>query len=262
MRSWFSVLSVAALSAFAISPPVPTSAAAAMEGGVDATWERAEIWVKPPSGGFFSSHMDDRRLHARLGEDGKLPTVIFFDDCGANRKMAGWHYARFLARAGFAVILPDSFARQGRPITCEHWQLTPLPGAPVSEVHALRLEEIGHALARARALPWVDTDNLFLMGHGEGGDALAAFPSDGVRARVLSATRCPFGIHAPEDTAMLFVASEHDRLFAGKPADACVGEAGGRRFEMTLFPGYQHDTSSLSAARDAVTAFLIRQLAK
>ena len=124
---------------------------------VKKTWEKAEIWVKPEDGSVINSHMDDIRLQDRLILDGrKLSTVIFFHDCGKNRKLAGWHFARFMARAGFAVILPDSFARTERPETCTHWQFLPLAEAPLNQVHALRKAEIAEALESVRTLEWVD----------------------------------------------------------------------------------------------------------
>jgi len=225
------------------------------------TWEKAEIWVKPAGGGLINSHMDDQRLHQRLIKAGrKLPTVIFFHDCGKNRKLAGWHYARFMARAGFAVILPDSFARSNRIETCSHWQFRPLAGAPFDKVHALRKSEIAHALTMVGKLGWADTKNLFVMGQGEGADALAAYDGTGYGARVVSAALCRWGINGPTDVPTLVIASQDDRLFNGADAASCATMAGERSVEINLLPGYQHDTSSLPEARDAVIAFLRRQI--
>lgn len=220
------------------------------------TWERAEIWVKTDQG-FFASHMDDPILRQRLNSAGtKYPTVLFFHDCGKHRKQAGWHYARFMARAGFAVILPDSFARPGRPETCEYWQFKPLANAPTSQVHTLRQEEISHALKQASTLSWVDTNNLFAMGHGEGGDALAAYTEGGYRVRVISGALCPQGVEGPVDIPTLTVASRDDRLFRGERADSCMRKGEGRSFRNVLFDGAQHDTSSLPEAREVVIQFL------
>jgi len=226
-------------------------------GGLSNTWDKAEIWVRPADGGFISSHMDDKILRQRLaGSAKKYPTVLFFHDCGKNRKLAGWHYARFLARAGFAVILPDSFARRERPETCTYWQFKPLANAPAKQVHTLRRQEITHALEKIKTLSWVDGKNLFIMGHGEGGDALAAFEGGGYRARVISGALCPWGVQGPKDIPVLAVASRDDRLFKGAPADSCAKQAGGRPFNTVLFDGYQHDTSSLPEARQTVIEFL------
>lgn len=229
--------------------------------GLQQTWDKAEIWVKPEGGGLINSHMDDQRLHQRLIRSGKkLPTVIFFHDCGKNRKLAGWHYARFMARAGFVVILPDSFARPDRPETCSHWQFLPLADAPLEKVHALRKAEIAHALATARQLSWVDTRNLFVMGQGEGADALAAYDGKGYKARVISGALCRWGVNGRLDIPIMFVASRDDRLFAGAEADSCASKAGIRPVLNKLIAGYQHDTSSLPEARDAVIKFLIHQI--
>ncbi|MBL6932001.1 MAG: hypothetical protein ISR45_03560 [Rhodospirillales bacterium] len=232
----------------------PTLAGA--DTGLARTWEKAEIWVRTAEG-FFSSHMDDAILLERLNGAGKkYPTVIFFHDCGKNRKQAGWHYARFMARAGFAVILPDSFARPDRPETCEYWQFKPLDDAPLGKVHALRKAEISHALMNAKKLKWVDTSNLFAMGHGEGGDALAAYTDSGYKARIISGALCKWGVGGSKDKPTLSLASREDRLFQGQAADTCANKTDGYPLQTILFDGFQHDTSSLPQARETVIDFL------
>ncbi len=244
-------LPILALLAALLTPAITRA-----DDGLARTWEKAEIWVRT-SEGFFASHMNDQILRDRLDKAGKeFPTVIFFHDCGKNRKLAGWHYARFMARAGFAVILPDSFARPDRPETCRYWQFLPIPDAPTEEVHTLRKSEISHALKMVRGLKWVDPDNLFVMGHGEGGEALAAFGQGGFKARVISGALCKWGIDGPRDIPMLAIASQEDRLFEGQAANSCATKAQNYSIETKLFDGFQHDTSSLSQARETVIQFL------
>lgn len=249
--AWFLVIAVL------VNSPVWASA----DPDLERTWDNAEIWVKPGGENLINTHMDDQTLQQRLIDAGrKLPTVIFFHDCARNRKLAGWHYARFMARAGFAVVLPNSFARESRAETCGYWQFNPLPGAPVEQVHAQRKAEIGHALAKVRELSWVDGSNLFVMGHGEGGDALAAYSGDGYQARVISGALCHWGVNGNATAPMMVVASRDDRLFDGADAEACVKKAGDYSVHIKILEGYQHDTSSLSEARDAVIDFLTLQI--
>ena len=161
---------------------------AADDQGIQDTWDRAEIWIHPKPFGFCNGRLSDPQVQSvlrQLPAVSKLATVIYLHGCGF-RKAAGWTLARWLVKAGYAFIMPDSFARAGRPETCNNWTHERLPGAPGEAVYRMRQEEIQNAVEQVRALPWVDTENLFFMGHDEGGDAVAEYPGGGLRARVIS----------------------------------------------------------------------------
>ena len=225
----------------------------------ETTWDRAEIWAPPAIAGVFRTNMDDGALHTRLLEKGvKLPTVVFLHGCTPGRKPAGWTMGRTLARAGYAVILPDSFLRTDRPATCNRWTFEPVANTDRHAVLALRQEEIALALDRVRALPWVDDKNLFLMGYDEGADALAAWHGAGVNARVLISTRCPIGLNAPH-TPTLTLGGTDDVIDCVQPLSACASQG---PTEQVNFETTFHDLTGLPAAREEILAFLARHRAK
>jgi len=134
----------------AISIPETSShvlAAAIKE--VQRTWDRAVV-VFEIDGAGTHGRMNRQYVQeeiAKIPPGTKLPTIIFFHGClglGIEPSLFGK-----LARWGFAVFAPDSFARTGREHTCYSGESQPL-----------RHEEIRYAVARARMLPWVDADNL------------------------------------------------------------------------------------------------------
>jgi dienelactone hydrolase len=235
----------------------------AATGDLEQTWERAEIWIHPLPFGSCNGRLDDVEVQSvlkRLPAETKIPTVIYMHGCAAQLKPAGWTYARWLVKAGYAVIMPESFARGDRPKTCDPWRRQRFADAPTERVHAMRLEEIGYALEQARKLPWVDQENLFLMGHDEGGNAVAAFAGDGFKARVISSATCSRGIGAAPGTPILAAASDGDDLLGGAPADSCarLGDGQGTPVESLVLKGYIHDLSGLVDAREKIIDFLGR----
>jgi hypothetical protein len=185
----------------AISIPETSShvlAAAIKE--VQRTWDRAVV-VFEIDGAGTHGRMNRQYVQeemAKIPPGTKLPTIIFIHGCSG-----GIPHSFFgkLARWGFAVIAPDSFARTGREPTCHSMASQPL-----------RHEEIRYAVARARMLPWVDADNLILMGHSEGGNAVTYFGGDGFKARVASGTSCWRGVRV--SSPLLVVNSSKDKALA------------------------------------------------
>jgi dienelactone hydrolase len=78
-------------------------------------------------------------------------------------------YIGLLAGAGYAVLIPDSFARKGRLKSGDPKRHRGIAGAPFKRIMEMRLEEIRYATEQAGRFPWVDKENLFLMGHSQGG---------------------------------------------------------------------------------------------
>jgi dienelactone hydrolase len=239
-------------------------AGAARAGGVAPTFDRAEIWIHPPGMPFCNSRLDDPLVTgalARLPSTVKLPTVVFMHGCSF-RKGAAWTYARWLTQRGFAVIIPDSFQRPGRPKTCDPWTLRFLAEAPHDEVYAMRREELAHALERVHALPWVDPNNVFLMGDDEGGDVVAAWDGGGFNAYVISGAACARGFRLPVAAPVLVVASAEDPMLVGGEPTACLeaAAAAGRSVESLIVPGFWHDVSGVEDVRAVLQDFLARHL--
>ena len=238
------------------------TAFAAEDGELRRTWDRAEIWIHPKPFGFFNGRLIDDEVQSvlrRLPAETKLPTVIYLHGC-AYRKPAGWTYARWLVKAGYAVIMPDSFQRPNRPKTCDLSTRWRDPDAPYDDIQRMRQEEIRYAVEQVKTLSWVDQDNLFLMGHDEGGDAVAAYAGDEFKARVISGATCSRGLAGRPGLPTLALASEADAWFEGAPPDSCARLAASRgmAIESLTVPGFWHDLSGIADAREAIIDFFLR----
>lgn len=223
------------------------------------TFDAARVMIRV-DGQLIEGEMRHQRLRerlARLGE--RRPAVVFVHGC-AGLGRGNLRYMRLLARAGYAVIAPDSFARRYRPETCLPSQRRPIPGAPFRRVGQMRQEEIRHAAHRVRSAPWADQRNLFLMGHSQGGTAVAAYEGDVFRARIISGSTCARGVRVPPGTPVLAFYSKDDRWRRGRPADRCLRRARlrGVAMEFHLFEGRAHNLSRNRAARRLILDFLAR----
>ena len=223
----------------AISIPAdsPQVIAAAIK-EVQRTWNRAVVAFVLNGVGTLgrmnAPHVQEKLVKFPPGV--KLPTIIFIHGCNG---FAGQEsFFGKLARWGFAVIVPDSFARTGRVATCGSGMARPL-----------RQEEIRYAVAQARLSPWVDADNLILMGHSEGGDVVTNFGGDGFKARVVSGTGC---VGVSDSSPLLVVNSAGDIWLAG--GDLCHRKAD----EYVRLPGPSHWPWPHPDAEKALIGFLSR----
>ena len=134
------------------------------EGQLERTWRAARVWVPgaalpTPQPAPLSGRLDalSDRLD-RLSATASVPVVVYAHDCaGLGPELAVW--GDRLARQGYAVIAPDSFARSGRAPTCA-------PG----DVDGLltRETEIRYAVRQVRTQSWVRQRAVFVLGVGQG----------------------------------------------------------------------------------------------
>ena len=213
------------------------------EADIASTWTQARIYLPR-----VSSYVRP----ADVSVIQKLPTVVFLHGCtGLTAGNARW--ARTLTSAGYGVVAADSFARSYRRSNCD--PKTYLTGA-FPAAGTMRQEEIQYALKSLRAAPWADERNLFLMGHSEGGAAVASWQGGRFKAQIISGSRCRGGLLAPPRIPVLVIAFVHDP-WDGNYHRTCAIWFGGRESasEM-LLPGSGHDTSQSHEAQRAVLDFL------
>lgn len=238
------------------------------EMGVRPTWERGYIRIDLKDEGLIAGRLDNPILRegmARLLKGKKLPTAVYAHGCSGlvrYRNIMGGHrrYIRLLAGAGFAVLIPDSFARKGRPQSCDPKRHRGIPGAPYRRIMEMRLEEIHYAAEQAGRFSWVDKENLFLMGHSQGGTAAARYSGLEFRAHIVSGSICRGGLRVPSGTPVLSIYSKNDPWLRGRSPDGCRNEARkrGRPIEFHLFPGDAHNLSKNGRARSLILDFLER----
>lgn len=183
-----------------------TTLAAAYSAGTAATWERAQV--------FLPDTAEPATLDAIPG-NARYPVAIFLHSCaGISGEEHDW--ARLLASEGLLVILPDSYARPGRPSNCGDISIH---GGPHPEVHAWRQDEIDYAREQLASQSWFDGKTLFLMGYSEGAIAAVRSPRDGFTGVIATSWTCTdsespalAGIALPSHTPLLTLMHEADSV--------------------------------------------------
>jgi dienelactone hydrolase len=209
------------------------------------TWDDAQVrlvYGDIGASGYLNAPGNVRDL-SRLPEGVKFPTVIYLHGCRGLDW--GYHFNIMgpLMELGFAFIAPDSFARTNRSSVC---------GMGRRDVFSYRASEAKYAAEKARELPWVDANNLFLIGHSEGGAGVAAYIGDQFNAMVISGFHCPDGIKSGIPT--LAVASRNDRWLPGQH-DVCLTAQ-----ERLIEPGSAHNVLRDNEVADRVIKFISKYL--
>ena len=181
------------------------------------SWQAALVRVPRPDGGSVSVTVTDLIDMPASGQ--RLPTVIYLHGCsgvwyGTHDRMT------FLADNGFLVIAPISLAREKYPQSCDE---ETHQGALYRPTLRMRQHDAGHAIEKARSLPLVDPDNIFLVGLSEGGITTATFqpanPRQKIKARVVEGWTCQAGwpeykgIAATEQEPVLTLVGADDPWF-------------------------------------------------
>jgi len=222
------------------------------------TWEEARVFlpprVPPPSG--THPYLLPLKPAKVPPQDHPLPTVLYLHGCTGFIPWYDGNWAETLTAAGYAVVMPTSLAREYRPTNCDP-ETQKAERAP--QVHEMRLEEIKYALAKLRRLEWVDQQNLFLMGHNEGGIAAARWSGSEFNGHIISGWKCThpegwlFGVHAPRTTPVLAINHQYDPWYLGPLDGSCARRDNDREI---ILPGPGHETADSPEAREAVVQFL------
>lgn len=232
------------------------------------TWNRAVVWVPTGPGKSRRVTMEELvEIHTDI--DHKLPTAIYLHGCaglwaGSSRRM------KFLADNGFLAIAPASFARKKYAMSCDpriH------KGGFYRKIGTLRRIDAGHAIDRAKALPFVDGDNMLLLGLSEGGQTTASFYSlskdRSVKARIIEGWLChthwseDAGVNAPPSEPVLALLGINDPWFVGwydTPRDCgsfMNKENGSKSVVYKTGPlSYKHELLESRVVQKEVLAFL------
>ena len=185
---------------------------------LERTWLAARVRIPKPNGGYVSTTVKELNRGSRTIA-GTWPAVIYLHGCTG---VWSGTYTRinFLARNGYAVIAPVSFARQKYPKSCDPERHQ---GAFYRSTLLMRQNDAGYAIAKAKTLPWVDRDNVYLMGLSQGGITTATFfsarPEKSLRARIVEGWTCHDGwveykgINAPDNEPVLTLVGGRDPWF-------------------------------------------------
>ena len=185
---------------------------------LERVWQASFVRIPRVNGEILKSTIADLDTSA-INFAKKIPTVIYMHGCsgywaGTIRRID------FLAANGFAVIAPPSFARKKYPKSCD---VNLNQGGFYRDTIRIRQNDAGYAIQQAKKLPWVDDNNVFLMGLSEGGITTATFFSKdknkSVNARVVEGWTCTstwneyHGVKAPKSEPVLSLLGEKDPWF-------------------------------------------------
>jgi hypothetical protein len=190
----------------------------------------------------------------------KIPLVIYMHGCVGLRDEEH-DDIRFFVRNNYAVIAPDSFARKFRPKSCDPYTYT---GGLFRDVLRFRLAEARYAHKLANTLPWVDKQNIFMVGFSEGGIATARYSRGGLAGRIILGWTCNSwwseyaGISGPRDEPILAVVASNDPWFTHT---STMGDCGDFMLFRTSCESVVIDTSlhavqALPEVRERILQFL------
>jgi len=232
------------------------------------TFDRALVVVPRADGGPpLLGRMRDPAVETLLAGAGtRLPTVVYLHGCDG---IGDTRHLQRLARAGFVVVAPNSFARRFRPLQCR-----PSTGGGGDNVFVFdfRLAEVSYALHRLQDLPWVDFWRLFLIGDSEGGAAAALYRGEWFRGRVITQWTCHGnyfvrGLAGRPDEPVLAIVRADDPWYrqertANQAGDCGAFMAGRPRSRSLVLPGGGHDVYDAPETMPAILEFLRRELAE
>lgn len=238
------------------------------------TWDKAYVFVPGAAiGSFIYGRLGSPAVQARLAalpESIHHPIVVFLHDAGGVTGKVN-RLLKALEIENFAMVLPDSYARDGRRFDCEGKSWNPENCAMSPDIYLARRSELIHAVEAARRLPWVDQQNVFLVGSGEGAIAVALWGGEvDVSGYVVADWTCtapadqPWfdGLRIPGDRPTLALATRGHR-WAGRPGwdGTCADKAAdGANVTAVMIDSSIRSVFELPEARRALIEFLYANL--
>jgi dienelactone hydrolase len=214
--------------------------------GIEKSWDESRVYVP---GSFFEKSISNLKLEK------KYPVVIYLHGCAGITSFNDTRWGKFISEMGFVVILPDSLARPGRVSNCDPSTTSTSHRFPMALPY--REQEIFFAIKELKKFSWVDTENIFLMGHSEGANAIAITKAKGLRGVVMSSGYCPNGISFENNLSALVMNFLSDPWHGGSPS-RCLTRDKSQAREITYVEinNSGHDTFNESIFREAVVDFL------
>ena len=215
-----------------------------------------------------SVYLPDSSLPKKLSSvklEQPFPVVVYLHGCtGITSHDSAW--AKYISKLGFIVVLPNSMARQWRESNCDGRLAKITNKFPLA--HVYRQQEIELAWNRLQSYNWVMKDKIFLMGHSEGGVAVATTTSDKYKGQIISGWGCTDkkyssfnGIKSPKHIPVLAIADRNDFWHKGTIWQGQCSDQADSRLDFTqidMKAGGEHSTYQYSEARMAVSSFLKR----
>lgn len=197
---------------------------------MDRTWQAAMVKMPDGRGGVLST--DTASLDSGLVDPGQLhPVVVWMHGC--NGFWSGTNFRMdWLARNGFVVVAPLSFARSFYPTSCNTGTFQSGLYRPTLKI---RQYDADYAIRKVRSFPWADQNNIFLAGLSEGAAVTTTYTSfdlqlPPLKGRIAEAWGCHsgwpefIGINAPEDEPVLTLLADRDPWYTEAYQQGDCGE--------------------------------------
>ena len=238
---------------------------------LDRTWDQAwfhlprvadEPAYTPIIGPLGSDYV--QRLLTMLPPDRLRPLVVILHGC-TGIGLPERKFERILTRLGFAVLFPNSMSRRLRPRDCNAgtgaWGMFPL-------VDLYRRAELLHTMARLRELSWVDNENLFLAGIGEGAITVSLWGGEvDVRGYLITGWTCTApvelgwlgGLRTPVGRPVLALVTRNDPHYRSFDFQGdCAGQSAAQHdVESYVIDGSVHNVFVYPETVDRVVDFLL-----
>ncbi len=181
---------------------------------LERTWEGALVYLPEGLGSTSGRLLRNGRIDTAISQNGKdkrWPLIIFMHYCEG----LGHHREdmKRLAKLGFIVIGPDSFARQHRPLGCYEDREKFIRYFDFAI--AMQKAELDYAVKKISAYDWIDSRNLFLFGSGMGGLVVAHYEGNEFAGHLIEGWGCrgpnPIfdGIWAPPEVRVFSTVSKN-----------------------------------------------------
>jgi dienelactone hydrolase len=160
------------------------------EAELDRTWRNAIVFA--PAGNVAGyERLEIGTLETYLAGQKSRPTalILYAHGCVGLTEMSK-ETGRFLARAGYVWVAPDSFARMTKPMSCDP---TRRIGGLHRDVLRWRQDELRYADDRVAAIAGLRDVPVVLMGHSEGAIAVATVTNAPAAARIVEGWTCHAG---------------------------------------------------------------------
>ena len=177
----------------------------------------------------------------------KLPVVLYMHGCKGIISETE-QYRRLLLSQGYGVFIPDSFKRLGRQACRDEGSL--------SHRVSLRLEEVEYALIKIRELPWVDQNQVILMGFSEGGNTVDNWSKKGFSAHIIVGSACTLSggtPAAPNGVPVLAVVGGSEPI---RPGRSCTIQRTIGGSKSVVIPGAGHRISGYAETQSSIKSFL------
>jgi len=221
--------------------------------GVEQSYDKAEVFIPNK---FFTT------IPSKIDVDKKYSVVIYLHGCnGIVNHDTQW--ADFISSLGYIVILPNTLARPNTKIVCDPKTFKSESGIATGKALMFRQQEIRYTLEKVKSSSWADTNNIFLMGHSQGGISTALNKLNDFKGLIISGWTCTDtligGIHSATNMPILVMAYDNDPWRQDKTKGRCVDVATQHtNLKQLDLVGNYHGTVDNSKAREEVKMFLTK----